>query len=409
MTVALTTLPNGLRVVSNNLAGVETVAIGLHADTGSRFETEPLNGTAHLFEHMVFKGTAQRNARAIAEAVEDVGGSLNAYTARDATVFHARLLAEDLSLGIELVADLVQNALFDEDELERERHVVLSELGEARDTPDDIVFDHLQLAAFPAQALGRSILGSEESIAAIDAAALRGWQAEHYRAQSCVLSAAGKIDHGALVALAEAWFGGMPEGARPAAEPGAFAPTAFHDRRKFEQAHMTLGYAAPGHDDPDFDAINLFTTAVGGGMSSRLFQELREERGLAYSIFAQTSAYADTGLFAVYLATARRDAGKALALTDKVVADCAATLEESELARARAQLRAGLLMSLESPAGQADYLARQLLVRGRVTPPAEIIARLDACDAGAVRAAAQRMLEGGPARADVGALTRGRS
>jgi predicted Zn-dependent peptidase len=404
----LTTLPNGLRIVSTLMPAVETVAIGLHVDTGSRHETAATNGVAHLLEHMAFKGTATRSARAIAEAIEDVGGSLNAYTARDMTVFHARLLADDLPLGVNLIADLVRAPRFDADELERERQVVLQELGEARDTPDDIVFDHLQDAAFPDQPLGRSILGSEASIAGLDAAALRDWLDTHYRAGSCVVSAAGKVDHDALVAQVTAVFGDLPAGTRPAAVAGQFAGGEIHDRRRFEQAHLTLGYRAPGHDDPDHDAALLFATAVGGGMSSRLFQELREARGLAYSIYASTTPYSDTGLFSVYLATARRDAANALALTDTVIAACATGLEPAELARAKAQVRAGLLMSLENPAGQAEYHARQMLLRGRIVPAAEVVARLEACSVEDVRAAGQRLIDAPVARADVGAPARAR-
>jgi predicted Zn-dependent peptidase len=403
MTTLVTTLANGFRVVTTTMPMVETIAIGLHVDAGSRFETAANNGVAHLFEHMAFKGTATRSARAIAEAVEDVGGSLNAYTARDMTVFHARLLAEDAALGVELIADLVREPAFDADELQRERQVVLQELGEARDTPDDIVFDHLQEAAFPDQPLGRSILGSEDSIAGLDADTLRVWLASHYVAGSCVLAAAGKVDHQALVDLAQARFGDLPPGIRPAAAVGRFVGESRHDRRKFEQAHMTLGYLAPGHDDADHDAIMLFATAAGGGMSSRLFQELREARGLAYSIYASTTPYAETGLFSVYLATAKRDAARAVDLAQAVLAECALSLEPGELQRAKAQVRAGLLMALEGPGGQAEYIARQMLLRGRVVAPVEVIARIDACDVDAVRAAGNRLLSGTVARADVGA------
>jgi len=403
MTTRLTTLPNGLRIVSTAMPMVETVAVGLHVDTGSRFESAANNGIAHLFEHMAFKGTATRSARAIAEAIEDVGGSLNAYTARDMTVFHARLLAEDLPLGIDLIADLVRAPAFDEAELDRERQVVLQELGEARDTPDDIVFDHLQEAAFPDQPLGRSILGSEASIAGLDAKMLRDWLATHYLAGSCVIAAAGKVDHDALVALVAARFGDLATGTRPHGEAGRYLASTLHDTRKFEQTHLTLGYSAPGHDDADHDAVLLFTTAAGGGMSSRLFQELRETRGLAYSVYASTTPYAETGLFSVYLATAKRDAARAQALAESVLADCAIGLEPAELARARAQVRAGLLMALESPAGQAEYLARQLLLRGRIVPPSEVIARFAACDVDMVRAAGARLLAGPVARASVGA------
>jgi predicted Zn-dependent peptidase len=402
MTVLVTTLANGLRVATQATPGVETVAVGLHVDSGSRFEGAHANGVAHMFEHMVFKGAGGRSARAIAEAVEDVGGSLNAYTARDATVFHARLLADDLPLGLELIADLVRAPAFDEDELARERDVVLAELGEARDTPDDIVFDHLQEAAFPGQPLGRSILGSEDSIRGIERAHLIDWLATHYRAGSAVLVAAGRVDHDALVRLAEARFGDLPAGTRPEPAAARFAGGRLHDRRRFEQAHLTLGYEGPSHLAPDHYPLMLYTTAVGGGMSSRLFQELREERGLAYSVYASTTPYADSGLFAVYLASANGQAARALALAEDVLAACAEGLDEAELKRAKAQLKAGLLMSLEGPAGQADYLARQLLVHGRAVPPAEVVAAIDAPTVDEVRAAARRMLAGPAARAHVG-------
>ncbi len=399
----LTVLSNGLRVVSRAMPHVDTVAVALHVDAGARHEGEDVNGVAHLFEHMVFKGTATRSARAIAEVIEDVGGSLNAYTARDMTVFHARLLKDDLALGVEVIADLVSHPLFDPHETEREKQVVLQELGEARDTPDDIVFDHLQEAAFPAQALGRSILGTDDSIAGLGPDQLRDWLRGMYRADSCILVAAGAVEHDALVALAERWLGHLPAGGRPATVAATFGGGAQHDRRKFEQAHLTIGLTAPGHGAADHDAALLFANAAGGGASSRLFQELREERGLAYSVYASTTPYADTGLFSVYLATAKRDAARALALTETVLAATAAGLEQAELDRARAQVRAGLLMSLEAPGGWSEYLARSLLVHGRLVPPAEVVERLNGVTVEQVRAAGTAMLAGPRARADVGA------
>ncbi len=403
MTTRLTTLANGVRVVTRSMPHVETVALGLHVDTGARSETEATNGVAHLLEHMVFKGTATRSARRIAEEIEDVGGSLNAYTARDMTVFHARLLSGDTQLGMEMIADLVRAPRFEEDELEREKAVVLQELGEARDTPDDIVFDHLQAAAFPGQSIGRSILGSEASIAALTSRDLRDWLDVQYRGGSCIVAAAGKVDHDALVTLSAALFGDLAPGVRPETAAAVFAPGVIHDRRKFEQAHLTLGLPAPGIHDPDFDAIALFVTAVGGGASSRLFQELREERGLAYSVYASTTPYADAGLFSVYLATAKKDAARAMDLAVKVLGETASALRPDELARAKAQVRAGVLMSLESPGGWAEYLARQLLAHGHVKTPADIVARIEAVDLDAVRAASARMIAGPYAVADVGA------
>ena len=403
MTTQLTTLANGVRVVSRAMPHVETVALGLHVDTGARLESERTNGVAHLLEHMVFKGTATRTARRIAEEIEDVGGSLNAYTARDMTVFHARLLGRDAALGLDMIADLVRAPRFDADELEREKAVVLQELGEARDTPDDIVFDHLQAAAFPGQAIGRSILGDETSIAAITGDDLRDWLDVQYRGGSCIVAAAGEIDHDALVRLSERLFGDLVPGTRPTALDAVFAPGAIHDRRKFEQVHLTLGAAAPGHHHPDYDAVALFVMAAGGGASSRLFQELREERGLAYSVYASTTPYADAGLFSVYLATAKKDAARAFDLAVAVLADTAATLRPEELARAKAQVRAGLLMSLESPGGWAEFLARQLLAHGRLQTPADLVARIEAVDLDHVRAAAGRLVAGPYAIADVGA------
>lgn len=404
MIPAVTTLANGLRVVSYATPGAETAALGVYADTGSRFEEPALNGVAHLFEHMVFKGTGTRSARTIAESIEDVGGQLNAYTARDMTAFHARVLADDVPLGLELIADLIRAPRFDAEDLAREKDVVLSELGEARDTPDDIVFDHLQEAAYPDQPLGRSILGSEASIAAIEPEHLRSWLDAQFRGPSCVLAAAGKVDHDALVRMAESLLGDLPTGTQPGSERAIYAGGIRHDRRKFEQTHLTFGYEAAAHRDADYYPLTLFATAAGGGMSSRLFQELREERGLAYSVYSTLTSYADTGLFSVYLATANNNAARAGALGIEVLGECAEGLDEAELARAKAQLKAGLLMSLEGCAGQAEYIARQMLIHGAPVPPADVLARVDACTVEEVRAAAKRMLAGPVARAHVGAI-----
>ncbi|OYU14232.1 MAG: peptidase M16 [Alphaproteobacteria bacterium PA4] len=399
---------HGLRVATVQTPGVETVAVALHAETGARFERPEDNGLAHLFEHMVFKGTATRSARAIAEQMEDVGGNLNAWTSRDTTVFHARLLARDLPLGIDIIADLVTAPRFDDEDLAREKQVVLQELGEARDTPDDIVFDHLQEAAFPGQGLGRSILGHEDSLDRLTSDDLRGWLASHYGNDRLTLVVAGKLDHDKVMRMAERAFPNAGGGPAPVPEPGRFAAGQFSDPRRFEQAQLTSGYPAPGHYDPGHDAAALFTLAAGGGMSSRLFQEVRESRGLAYSISAATTPYADAGLMSVHAATARKDAARARDLIERVLAETAATLEPAELARAKAQAVASLLMALEGPQGQGDYLARQLLVHRRWVPAAEVVARIEAVTVEAARAAGAAMLAHAPARAEIGAVTTGR-
>ncbi|WP_380872570.1 peptidase M16 [Sphingomonas sp. DBB INV C78] len=402
MSARLHRLANGLTVAVEPMGGVETLAVGLYADVGARSEPDGLGGLAHMVEHMVFKGAGSRDARAIAEDIEDVGGSLNAWTARDHTVFHARLLADDLALGVGMIADLVRVPHFDEGELEREKAVVLSELGEARDTPDDIVFDHLQSAAFPGQPLGVPVLGDEASIAAIDTAALKRWVADQYRPEGLVLAAAGKVDEAALLKLAETHFGDMATGAPAAATPAAFASGTKHDRRRFDQIHLALGWAGLGYRDPAIHALSLFTSAAGGGMSSRLFQELREQRGLAYSIYAWAQSYAETGLFGVYCAAAREQAAEALALVEEVLARTAEGLTDAELDRARVQAKAGLLMGLEGPAARCDHLARQIQVHGRIVPVTETVAAIDAVTLAGARDAGQRALSGGRAIATVG-------
>ena len=402
MSARLHRLANGLTVAIEPMAGVETAAIGLYCDAGSRSESARLSGLAHMVEHMVFKGAGGRSARGLAEAIEDRGGAINAWTARDHTVFQARLLAGDLPLGLEIVADLVRAPDLDADELEREKGVVLAELGEARDTPDDIVFDHLQAACFPGQALGRPVLGDEASIGAIDAAALKDWLATQYRPAGLVLAAAGKIDEDAVLKLAEARFGDMAAGAPPPPEPARFAGGTHHDVRRFDQLHVALAHPGVGHAHADSHALALFASAAGGGMSSRLFQEVREERGLAYSIYAWAQAYAETGQLGVYCAAARADAGRALALTRIVLAQTAETLSQEELDRARAQAKAGLLMGLESVAARCDHLARQIQLYHRIVPAAETIAALDAVTLAQARAAGAAALGGGEALATVG-------
>jgi predicted Zn-dependent peptidase len=398
----LTTLASGLRVASRAMPGIETAAVGLYAAAGSRHEPARLNGIAHLYEHMVFKGAGGRSAREISEAIEDVGGDLNACTDRDGTNFTASILAEHLPLAVELIADLILRPHFTPADLEREKDVVLQELGEARDTPNDIIFDDLWTAAFDDQPLGRPVLGDEASIEAIQIEDLHDWRRDRYRAGSLILVGAGKVDHGALVALAEERFAGLPAGEIGAPEPGRFTGGTRVGRGKADQAHLALAFEAPAQRAPDYFAARFFSDIVGGGMSSRLFQQLREERGLAYSIYSQLSAYEDAGLFYVYAATARRESAAAAQLIDETLAQAAKSLTERELERVRTQARAGLLMSIESPWGQAHYLARQLSVYGRLVETAELIAELQAVTLKQVAAAGLKMLSGPRARATIG-------
>jgi predicted Zn-dependent peptidase len=398
----LTTLANGLRVATRTMPGAETAAVALHAETGSRHEPARLNGLAHLYEHMVFKGAGGRSAREISETIEDVGGDLNAATDRDSTVFSVSALPEHVPLGVELIADMIRRPHFAADELEREKDVVLQELGEARDTPNDIIFDDLQAAAFADQPLGRSVLGEEESIAAIIVDDLHDWRTGQYLAGSLSLVAAGKVDHSALVALAKTWFGDLADGTVPAPDQAQFTGGNRVGRGHGDQAHLALGFAGPAVLDENVYAARLFADIAGGGASSRLFQQLREERGLAYSVWSSFQPWRDAGLTSVYAATARSQSAAAAQLVEAVLQETATEATERELARVKIQAKASLLMWLESPWGQANHLARQLATYGRLFEPGEIVARIDAVTLDQVRAAGAAMLAGPRARATIG-------
>ena len=399
----LTTLDNGLRVVSIAMGGVETAAVGLFADCGSRHEQARVNGLAHLYEHMVFKGAGSRSAREISEAIEDVGGDLNACTDRDATFFSAALMGEHVALGVELIADMIQRPQFGDDELEREKDVVLQELAEVLDTPSDLVFDELWSAAFLDQPLGRPVLGEEDSIERISVADLHSWRQERYRAGGLVLAAAGSVDHGELVDLADRHFGELCGGTGEPVEPARFTGGVRIGRTASEQAQISMAFEGPAELDDDYFAARLFADVVGGGASSRLFQELREERGLAYSVSASLQPYSDTGIFYVHAGSARGEAASAGRLICDVLNRATGDTSERELERVRRRAKAALLMHLETPWGQASYAARQLAVHGRIVSPAEVIDKLDAVTLEQVRAAGAKMLDGPRAQATIGA------
>ena len=402
MTARLTRLSNGLTVAIDPMPGARSTAIGLYAAVGSRSEADGKGGLAHLLEHMVFKGAGGRDARAIAEAIEDVGGSLNAWTARDQTVFHARTLPDDVELALSLIADLVRAPTIDEAELEREKQVILSELGECRDAPDDLIHDHLFEAALGQQPLARPVLGREESILALTRDDCLDWLAQEYRPSRLVISAAGAVDEDAILRQAEKLFGDLSPVAPAPISTARFVGGIRSDRKAAEQTH--LAFALPGlpasHDHAP--ALSLFSQAVGGGMSSRLFQELREERGLAYSIYSWTQGFADTGLFAVNLSTDKARAAEAMALARACVRQAADDLTEAELDRARAQAEAGLIMALETPQGRADSTARSIEIFNRIMTLDEMLGELRSVTADDARSAAQAMLAGPIALASIG-------
>ena len=403
MSAQMQVLPNGLAVAIDPIAGAESVSVGLYASVGSRSEPERMGGLAHLVEHMVFKGAGGRDTRALAEAIEDVGGSLNAWTARDQTVFHGRALARDLSLVTELIADLVRAPQFDEEHLEREKQVILSELGEVTDSPDDLVHDHLFEAAFEGQAIGRPVLGTEASVRSVARADCVGWLRDQFAPSRLVLAASGKVAPEALLALGERLFGDMAPREVPPVDPPTFTGGVRNDRRSFEQAHWCLAFPGIPAGDDALPALSLFVQALGGGTSSRLFQELREERGLAYSIYAWNQAFGDAGLVGIGCAAERSRAAESVQLARQLLADTSAELSQAELDRASAQVEAGLLMSLETPQGRADHIARSIEVFGRILDLDELLEQIRGVTVDAARAAGRALLDGPVAVASVGA------
>lgn len=388
----ITTLDNGLRVVTETMPRVETASLGVWVDAGARHEAAEVNGVAHMLEHMAFKGTARRTARGIAEEIEDVGGSLNAYTGREHTAYYARVLAEDVPLAADLLADILLSSTFDPEELEKERHVILQEIGETLDTPADLVFDHFQEAAFPNQPIGRSILGSEAVIEALPGEALRRFVETHYGPERLIVAASGKVEHAAIVDIAERHFGHLAKAERPEAEAARYVGGEWLTGRELEQVHLCLGLEAMPYTDPDFIPLQVFSTALGGGMSSRLFQEVRENRGLCYSIFSFTGLHNDSGVFGIYAGTGEEDVPELIKVIAGELKGLAAGIGEAELNRAKAQLKASLLMAQEGCFSVCEDLARQWLCFGDYLTPAEIAARYAAVTPADIARVAERLL-----------------
>lgn len=406
MNVRQTTLDNGLRVVTDTMHAVETVSVGVFVDAGTRNEPPELNGVAHLLEHMAFKGTNRRSALDIVSEIEDVGGHLNAYTTREHTAYYAKVLKDDAPLAVDILADILQNSTFDQAELARERGVVLQEIGQAHDTPDDVIFDHFQATAFPDQPLGRPVLGDPERVRNISREAIVGYMDQAYGGHGMILAAAGMIEHQELVALARRLFGELPPG-RPLADgSAAYRGGTYFQDRGLEQVHLTVGFPGIGMHDPDIYASSVLSTLLGGGMSSRLFQEIRERRGLVYSVHSFSLSYSDTGLFGIYAGTGEEELEELMPVLAEEISRLAMTLDEDEVRRARNQLKAAMLMSLESTSARAEQLGEQTLMFGHPLPITETVAKIDAIDVDTVTRVAGRIFGGRPSMAAIGPLAR---
>jgi len=402
MSVRVTTLESGLRVATDAMSTVETASVGAWIGTGTRDETADVNGISHVLEHMAFKGTERRDAQRIVEEIEAVGGHLNAYTAREHTAFYAKVLKDDAALAVDIIADILQHAVMDPDELAREQDVIVQEINQAHDTPDDIIFDHFQETAYPGQAIGRPVLGTAELVRAMDPDRLLRYMRAHYGARNMVFAAAGRIDHERIVDLAGDAFVDLPAPVNGTREQARYVGGRFREARDLEQVHLLLGLEGVAYEDPDFHAAGVFSTLLGGGMSSRLFQEVREKRGLAYSIYSYLSSYTDGGVLGVYAGTSRDDVAALAPLIMDEVAKVADGVGADEAARARAQVKASVLMARESTSSRSEQLARQLMVYGRPLGVDEIVAKIDAVDEAAISGVARRFMASPPTVAGLG-------
>ena len=405
MTVRLSTLPSGLRVATDRIDTVDTVSLGIWVDVGTRHEPPEINGVAHFLEHMAFKGTERRSARAIAEEIEAVGGHLNAYTSRESTAYYAKVLKEDVPLALDILADILQHSTFDPEELERERTVILQEIGQANDTPDDIIFDYFQERAFPDQAMGRPVLGSPEIIRGLRREAVVTYLRDHYSAEKMVVAAAGNVEHERLVDLAATLLSELPAQRAVTTEPARYAGGDRREERDLEQLHLVLGFPGVVLGDPDYYAASVLSTAFGGGMSSRLFQEIREKRGLVYAIHSFAHSYRDGGLFGVYAGTGETEAAELVPALCEETARLDDGFTTVELNRAKAQMKAGLLMSLESTSARCEQLAQHLLIHGTPFNPPEIVRRIEEVDDAAIRRVVGRWRSAPPTLAAVGPLS----
>jgi predicted Zn-dependent peptidase len=392
MSVEVTRLPSGLVVVTDAMPHLQTASLGCWVVCGSRNEHPDEHGISHFLEHMAFKGTARRTARQIAEEIEAVGGDLNAGTGVETTAYYARVLKADIGLGLDVLSDILGHPSFDPDEITREKNVIVQEIGAVDDTPDDLVFEYLQATAFAGQPVGRSILGTRATVRSFDAKRLRAYLARNYRAPGMVVAAAGAVHHDEVVAEAERRFCGFVGPAAPAPEPARFCGGALTEERDLEQVHIALALEGVAQRDPAIYSLQVFTNVLGGGMSSRLFQEVRELRGLCYSIYAFHAPYADTGMFGLYAGTDAIDAPELMRVVVDEIASAADTITETEIVRAKAQMKAGLLMALESSGARAEQLARQIIVHGRPIPIDEIVGKVDAVTVESTRAAGRALI-----------------
>lgn len=404
--IRTTTLPNGLRVITDTVEDSHSVALGVWAGVGTRDEDMKNNGAAHMVEHMLFKGTKRRNALQIVEETENVGANMNAYTSRELTSYHIHGLSADLPLMLDILADMYQHSTLPDDEIERERDVIIQEIGMSNDTPDDLIFDHYYETAYPGQPMGAPILGTADIIANMKKSALENHIKKFYTPARTVISAAGKVNHEEFVARVSALFNALPANNNEAAPKSLYKGGEHRLEKDLEQAHIVLGFEGLSRADEGFYPARILATIFGGGMSSRLFQEIREKRGLVYSVYAFHSAHQDSGQFGIYAGTGPEKLPEIMPVLCDEVLKLADTLTDIELTRAKAQLKASMLMGRESMMTRADQQARHILLRSDEFNPDALAAAVDAVDIAALQSVARRIFKTTPTLAALGPLSK---
>ncbi|KLU63454.1 protease 3 precursor [Peptococcaceae bacterium CEB3] len=372
-------LPNGVRVITEEIEHVRSVAIGLWVGAGSRDEREGFEGISHFIEHMFFKGTSRRSARDLAEALEAVGGQLNAFTTKEYTCFYAKVLDEDLDLAIDVLSDMFFHSKFDEKELEKEKKVVIEEIKMYEDSPDELIHDLFSEYVWNDHPLGKPILGTEESIRALNRDKILQYLSEHYAPDNLVVAVAGNIQHDTILEKLSGLYGTFKRGGRRVLEgtPAGHTVARFVTKDT-EQMHLILGVPGLGQDDPDIYPMLVFNSVLGGGLSSRLFQGIREQRGLAYSVYSYHSTYVDTGLFAIYAGTSPDNTSEVVECILSEVLDMKHHgISAEELERTKAQIKGGLYLGLESVSSRMSRLGKTELTYNRVLTPEEVVERLE--------------------------------
>lgn len=396
MVVRIDQLPNGITVTTDSMPDLESAALGVWVRVGSRYENENEQGISHFLEHMAFKGTRTRSARSIAEEIEAVGGEVNASTSVENTSYYARVLADDVPLAIDILADILQNSAFDSEEMRREKSVILQEIGAAYDTPDDFVFDKFLATAWPDQPVGRPILGTPETVKGFDRADIASYLDRHYGGASLIFSASGRVDHDEILKLVAEKFQNLPTGEKSLYLPAKYKGGDSRTVKDLMEAQVVLGFKGKSYADQAHFCPQLVASMLGGGMSSRLFQEIRENRGLCYAIYSFHWAFSDTGLFGIHAATGEDAVDELMEVMLDEVERAIHTFNQDELDRSKAQLRAGLLMALESPSARAGSVARQILLYGRHVPREEIVERIDAITLAEVKACTEDLVTCAP-------------